>query len=88
MSLWGPVVGLLLIGIADPLAIVGGKICIGNGMVLKSGTVLIRGEKIVQVGTRVRIPKGADIVRAEDKVVIAGVHGCGYDAWASGVGEQ
>ncbi len=57
----------------DHVAIVGGTIhTVTDQGVIKGGTVLIKGDRIVSVGADVRIPNGAKIIQANGKVVVPG----------------
>ena len=64
---------LLAVGArAQDLAVVGGRIEIGNGKSLNKGTVLIRGGKITAVGENVAVPSGVSTLDATGQVVYPG----------------
>ncbi len=56
----------------EPLAYVGGTLHLGNGTVLRRGTILIRGSKIEAVGSRVELPKGTKVVKVEGRHLCPG----------------
>lgn len=61
---------------SDPepaLAITGGTVLTMTGAPIREGTVLVRGGRIVEVGDKVVIPKGALIVDASGKYVLPGL---------------
>jgi imidazolonepropionase-like amidohydrolase len=69
---------LLLAGTAQAqgeraIAIRGGTVLPVSGPPIPNGTVVLRGGKIVAVGARVEIPRGAEIVEAAGKYVMPGV---------------
>ncbi|HLU39544.1 MAG TPA: amidohydrolase family protein [Planctomycetota bacterium] len=53
-------------------AIVGGEVHVGDGRVLRGGTVLIGDDKVHAVGHDLEIPAGATVLRADGKVVTPG----------------
>ncbi len=56
----------------DVLAIVGGDVHVGNGVVFRRGVVLCRGGKIAAVGSDVEVPEGARVVDAAGRRVLPG----------------
>ncbi len=67
------VIGFLItIASAQDIAIVGGRIEIGNGKSIANGTVIIRGGKIVEVSANPTIPEGMAKVDATGLVVYPG----------------
>ena len=54
------------------LAIVGGDVYVGNGVVFRRGTVLCRGSKIEAVGPALEVPEGARIIDATGQRVLPG----------------
>src|SRR5688572_18924975 len=55
-------------------ALVGATVIDGTGRPPKSGqTILIRGERIVSVGDKVAVPKGATVLDVAGKTVIPGL---------------
>jgi len=55
------------------LAIKGGKILTITKGDIENGTILIENGKIVDVGAKVKIPKGAEVINAAGKVVMPGL---------------
>jgi imidazolonepropionase-like amidohydrolase len=53
-------------------AIIGGKIWTGTGKVINKGVILIDEGKIIAVGPDIKIPKNADLIKAEGKFVSPG----------------
>jgi imidazolonepropionase-like amidohydrolase len=69
-------IGALLLLLAAPepaLAIVGGEIHPVNGPVIPRGTVLIRGDRIVELGPAVKVPPGATVIEAQGRWVTPGL---------------
>ena len=58
--------------LAQPVAIVGGEVHIGDGEVLPGAAVVIEDGKIAAVGAEVEIPEGAEVIAAEGMVVTPG----------------
>jgi imidazolonepropionase-like amidohydrolase len=54
------------------LAIVGGDVHVGNGIVYRRGTVLCRGGKILDVGSDLDVPEGARVIDAKGRWVLPG----------------
>ena len=54
------------------VAITGGDVYLGTGQLIRRGTVLIGDAKILEVGTDVTIPDGAERIDATDKTVAPG----------------
>ncbi len=54
------------------LAVVGGDIHVGNGSVIRGGTVLCRGTRIEAIGRDVEVPEGARVVDAKGRTVLPG----------------
>lgn len=54
------------------LAIVGGDVYVGNGVVYRRGTVLCRGGKIEAVGPALLVPEGARVIDATGQRVLPG----------------
>jgi imidazolonepropionase-like amidohydrolase len=54
------------------VAITGARVLTGSGTTIDSGTILIRGGKIVTVGTDVAVPQGATVIDGTGKVVTPG----------------
>ncbi len=54
-------------------AIRGGTVLTITGPPIENGTVLIRDNKIAEVGKNIRIPRGAEIVEAQGKFVMPGI---------------
>ncbi len=54
------------------LAVVGGDVHVGNGIVFRRGTVLCRAGKIVDVGVDLAVPEGARVVDATGRWVLPG----------------
>ncbi len=55
------------------IAIKGGEIWTGTGERIRRGTVLIKGNKIVGVGSDVRVPEGAEVIDAEGSIITPGL---------------
>ncbi len=55
------------------LAVVGGDVHVGNGIVFRRGTVLCRDGRIVEVGADVAVPEGARVVDATGRWVVPGL---------------
>ena len=64
--------GCPALAVAQPVAIVGGEVHIGNGEVLEGATVVIEDGKITAVGPGVELPEGAEVISAEGMVVTPG----------------
>lgn len=58
---------------AEMIAIVGGKIHVGNGDVINNGTILIDEHAIVEVGVGIEVPEAARIINASGKHVTPGI---------------
>lgn len=58
---------------AQPIAITGATVHVGNGQVLNNATVVMTDGKITAVGTNVTIPAGAQTVNAQGKHVYPGL---------------
>lgn len=58
---------------AQPIAITGATVHIGNGQVLNNATVVMTDGKITAVGTNISIPSGAQIINAQGKQVYPGL---------------
>ncbi len=69
----GLALGLPALLLAQPVAIVGGEVHVGNGEVLPGATVLIEEGKITAVGAGVELPEGAEVISAEGMVVTPGL---------------
>ncbi len=54
------------------LAVVGGDVHTGDGRLIRRGTVLCRGSKIVAVGADVEVPEGARVIDAKGRWVLPG----------------
>jgi len=54
------------------LAIVGGDVYVGNGVVFRRGTVICRGSKIEAVGPALDVPEGARVIDATGQRVLPG----------------
>ncbi|MCK8816137.1 amidohydrolase [Natroniella sulfidigena] len=71
------------------LAVKNGHVLTMTKQVIEQGTILIESGKIIEVGSEVEIPVNADIIDAEDKIVMPGL----IDAhthlgiWEEGVGK-
>jgi len=57
----------------EMLAITNGKIITLAGQNFSKGTILIEGGKIVALGDNILVPKGADVINAQRKVVMPGL---------------
>lgn len=75
--LFASVLGLVLTavspGVAQPIAIVGGRVHPVSGPVIENGTVVIDGGRITAVGANVPLPVGARVVDAKGKWVTPGL---------------
>lgn len=70
-------------------ALVGGTIIDGTGKPLLEGyTILIRGERIAEVGRKVKIPKGATVLDMTGKTVIPGLFDMHGHMYIRGSGPQ
>ncbi len=58
---------------AQPIAITGATVHIGNGQVLNNATVLMTDGKITAVGTNVTVPANAQVINAQGKHVYPGL---------------
>jgi len=58
---------------AQPIAVTGATVHIGNGQVLNNATVLMTDGKITAVGTNVTVPSNAQVVNAQGKHVYPGL---------------
>lgn len=58
---------------SKPVAIVNATIHVGNGQVIEKGTVVFDKGKIVQVGTQVQVPQGAEVIEASGRHVYPGL---------------
>jgi imidazolonepropionase-like amidohydrolase len=59
-----------------PVVIRGGTIHVGNGDVLKEGTLILRGREIEAVGVGLPVPEGAVVIEAAGKHVYPGLIDC------------
>ena len=60
------------VGGESTLAITGGDVYVGNGIVFRRGTVLCRGGKILDVGADLDVPEGARVIDATGRWVLPG----------------
>jgi imidazolonepropionase-like amidohydrolase len=60
------------LGTGPVLAITHARLMTGDGTAIDSGTVVIRGEKILAVGADVAVPQGATVIDGTGKVVTPG----------------
>lgn len=58
---------------AAPLVITGARIERGDGTALEAGTVVIDGDRIVDVGVGVPVPRGAEVIDGRGKVLTPGL---------------
>ncbi len=56
----------------DPIAITNGRIFTVSGPVIEKGTVVIGGGKIAAIGANVKVPAGAKVIDAANKIVTPG----------------
>ncbi|CAN5851878.1 hypothetical protein BH18ACI5_BH18ACI5_01910 [soil metagenome] len=56
----------------DPVAIINGRIFTVSGAVIEKGTVVIAGGKIVAIGADVKVPAGAKVIDATNKIITPG----------------
>jgi imidazolonepropionase-like amidohydrolase len=59
--------------LAESIAVVGGRVVVGDGTVFDPGVVVIEGERIVSVGADLQIPDGARKIDASDAWVWPGI---------------
>jgi imidazolonepropionase-like amidohydrolase len=59
--------------LAESIAVVGGRVVVGDGTVFDPGVVVIEGERIVSVGADLQIPEGARQIDASDAWVWPGM---------------
>lgn len=64
--------GARKVGGESMLAVVGGDVHVGNGIVFRRGTVLCKGSKIIEVGADVDVPEGARVIDASGRWVLPG----------------
>lgn len=64
--------GARSVGGESMLAVVGGDVHVGNGVVFRRGTVLCRDGKILEVGADVDVPEGARVIDATGRWVLPG----------------
>lgn len=64
--------GLPAFAPAQPVAVVGGDVHVGDGEVLPGATVVVEDGKITAVGPGVEPPEGAEVIAAEGMVVTPG----------------
>jgi imidazolonepropionase-like amidohydrolase len=73
---------------SEMLAIKGGRILTITRGEIDGGTVLIDGGKIVEIGAKVKVPEGAEVIDASGKVVMPGLveaH-CHVGIWEESIG--
>ncbi|MEO5898440.1 MAG: amidohydrolase family protein [Vicinamibacterales bacterium] len=56
----------------DPVAITNGRIFTVSGAVIEKGTVVIAGGKIIAIGADVKVPAGAKVIDATNKIITPG----------------
>ena len=62
---------------AQTIAITGGRVLTVSHGVIENGTVLVENGKIAAVGRDIKVPRGAQVVDARDKVVMPGMFDAG-----------
>ena len=62
----------------DPVAVTNARIFTVSGAVIEKGTVVIAGGKIAAVGANVRVPAGATVIDAANKIITPGMDRVGH----------